>query len=188
MEVSAMTFFLQGFGVFLGVLAGTAVTILAAWLIKRHGEKQQKVNLLFELELNVRKIDVWLEEIGKLRNAINGDAMHQYCGYFDLSRILSVTCYNMFQSGLLYKYLDHDAIGTLQVIFSEFSHHGEQYFNNQINQITQSFNNAYAQDQGQQWLIADKAAAVGIVDFWENKLIAHKQSFHEIVTELKGNR
>ena len=183
-----MTFVLQGFGVFLGVLAGTAVTILTGWLMKRHGEKQQKVNLLFELELNVRKINVWLEEIGKLRNAINGDAMHQYCGYFDLSRIVSVTCNNMFQSGLLYKYLDQDAIGTLQVIFSELSLHGEQYLNNKINQIIQSFNNAYAQDQGQQWPIADKADAVETVDFWENKLIAHKQSFHEIVTKLKSKR
>ena len=58
-----MAYFLHGFGVFLGVLAGTAVTILVTLYLARREQTQQTQNLKFELKLNVAKIDTWLAEL-----------------------------------------------------------------------------------------------------------------------------
>ena len=110
-----MNYFLQGFGVFLGVLAGTAVTLLAQLVTNRRSQTKKLKNLKFELELNMKKIDRWLEELTKYRNAVNGDALNFYFGYFDLSRAVFITTSDMFLSGLLYKYLNHDDIGKVQV-------------------------------------------------------------------------
>ena len=109
-----LNYVVQGFGVFLGVIAGTAVTLLVQYLIQYKDIQQQTKNLKFELELNVGKIDAWLDELGKYRNAVNGDALHNYFGYFDLSRTVSNTTSTMFISGRLYKKLTHDQIGQLQ--------------------------------------------------------------------------
>ena len=98
-----MIYFLHGFSVFLGVLAGTAVTILTQLYSARRAQTQQTQNLKFELELNVAKIDTWLAELEKYRNAVNGDSLHQWFGYFDLGKVVSVTANAMFASGLLYR-------------------------------------------------------------------------------------
>lgn len=164
-----MNYLLQGFGVFLGVLAGTAVTLLTQWIIQRRRESQKLKNLKFEFELNIKKIDRWLKEITAYRNAVNGDTLHMYAGYFDLSRFVSVTANDMFLTGLLYRYLDHDDIGNLQVLFSEFSLYGENYLNNQIAQNKANFN---------------KAKAVQDVNFWEKKFEDHKKTLEQILKKL----
>ena|SRR2546428_20644 len=165
-----MNYILQGFGVFLGVLAGTAVTLLTQWVLQRRAETQQLKNLEFEFELNIKKIESWLEEMTRYRNAVNGDALATYYGYFDLSRFVYPTANHMFLSGLLYKYLDHDDIGKLLVITSEFSLFGENYLNNQITQHKANF---------------VKAKAVQDVDFWERKFKDHRKSLEEILKKLK---
>lgn len=164
-----MNYLLQGFGVFLGVLAGTAVTLLTQWIIQRRREGQKLKNLKFEFELNIKKIDRWLKEITAYRNAVNGDTLHMYAGYFDLSRFVSVTANDMFLTGLLYRYLDHDDIGNLQVLFSEFSLYGENYLNNQIALNKANFN---------------KAKAVQDVNFWEKKFEDHKKTLEQILKKL----
>ena len=164
-----MSYVLQGFGVFLGVLAGAAVTLLVQWVVERRKEKQKVKNLKFELEFDIRKIDKFLDEITRYRNAVNGETLDTYAGYFDLSRIICVTANDMFLSGLLYKYLSHDDIGKLQVIFSEFSINGENYINNQISQNKANF---------------DKKKAVMDVDFWEKKFKEHKQTLQDIVVQV----
>jgi hypothetical protein len=180
-----MEYILQGFGVFLGVIAGTAVTVLAGVWFQRRNETQQTGNLLFELELNIQKIDKWLEEVQCYRNAVNGDCLHTYFGYFDLSRIVSVTANAMFQSGLLYKKLGKGQIGQLQVIFSEFSLHGEQYINNQITQAKQVLEQCRTASGIASWTSGFKPEAVRNVDFWEKKFQEHRKSLLQIVGALK---
>jgi len=164
-----MNYFLHGFGVFLGVLAGTAVTLLTQWIAKIRSEKQRVKNLRFEFELNIKKIERWLQEITHYRNAVNGDALNMYAGYFDLARFVTVTADKMFQAGLLYKYLNYQEIGDLQIIVSEFSLHGDQYLNNQIAQ-----NKAYF----------DKQKAVSDVNFWEKKFKDHKKTMEDLLNKL----
>lgn len=173
-----MNYFLQGFGVFLGVIAGVAITLLTQWITEKVKESQKVKNLKFEFELNIRKIDKWLEEIGKYRNAVNGDALQNYFGYFDLSRFVYVTADNMFLSGLLYKYLDHDDIGKLQVIYSEFSLPWENIMNNEI---TNNRNKAIQEPAS--WS-AYKAKVVSNVDFWEIKFQQHKKTLEEVLKKL----
>ncbi|MBI4483150.1 MAG: hypothetical protein HY652_09690 [Acidobacteria bacterium] len=160
-----MNYFLQALGAFFGVLAGTAVTILVGLYFQRRNETQQTRNLKFELELDIKKIETWLEEIQRYRNAVNGDSLHTYFGYFDLSRIVSVTANAMFQSGLLHKKLSHDQIGKLQVIFSEFSVFGEQYFSNQLSQTRKTLEQCRAAGQMDLWHSEFKPQAVANVDF-----------------------
>ena len=141
-----LNYVVQGFGVFLGVIAGTAVTLLVQYLIQYKDIQQQTKNLKFELELNVGKIDAWLDELGKYRNAVNGDALHNYFGYFDLSRTVSNTTSTMFISGRLYKKLTHDQIGQLQAVFSTLSFNGERYMNEQVTTRIRMFNACRAEE------------------------------------------
>jgi hypothetical protein len=48
-------YLLTGFAVFLGVVAGTAVTLLVTFVLRKQHEKQQVKNLRFELGLNIAK-------------------------------------------------------------------------------------------------------------------------------------
>ena len=180
-----MDYFMQGFGVFLGVIAGTTVTLLAAIFFQLRNQKQQVKNLRFELELNIRKIDGWLDDLQSFRNAINGDTLHNYFGYFDLSRAVSGTANAMFLSGMLYKKLTHDQIGALQEIFNHFSLFGEQYMNNQIAQAKQAFEQCRSENNMEFWTTQQKPEAVGIVDFWEGKFQDHRKALDQIVKSLK---
>jgi hypothetical protein len=180
-----MNYILQGFGVFLGVIAGTAVTVLTSIVLARRQETQQMRNLRFELDANIRKIDTWIEELGRWRNAVNGDSLHTYFGYFDLNRLLSVTANAMYQSGLLYSKLSHDHIGKLQIIFSEFSLHGEQYINNQITQGRQALEKCRTDGELKAWSSRLKPEAVGTVNFWEKKFQEHRRALDEIARLLQ---
>lgn len=172
-----MNYFLQGFGVFLGVIAGVAITLITQWINEKRKESQKVKNLKFEVELNIKKINKWLEEITTYRNAVNGDALNNYFGYFDLSRFVSVTANDMFWSGLLYKYLDHDTIGKLQVIYSEFSPAWEDILNKQVNQ-----NKMKAKDLSAWPLV--KSEVVSDVNFWEKKFKEHKATLEETLRKF----
>ena len=173
-----MNYFLQGFGVFLGVIAGTAVLILLQWINGKVKESQKVKNLKFEFELNIKKIDEWLEEINKYRNAVNGDSLNNYFGYFNLSRFINVTGNDMFLKGLLYKYLDYNDIGKLQAIYSEFTLQGENFLNNQIVQ-----NRNQVLQQPTSWSTL-KNKVVFEVNFWDNKFQEHKKALEDILKKL----
>ena len=165
-----MDYILQGFGVFLGVLAGVAITLLSQWITDRQQRNSKSRNLLFELQLNEKKIERWLEEIQAYRNAVNSETLFQYFGYFDYSKFVTVTADKMFVSGLLYQYLSHEDIGSLQEIFTYFSNSGEQYINNQIVNSKSSF---------------DKTAATNNVNYHEKQLKTYKEKLVTISDNLR---
>ena len=116
-EINYLQLFILGLGqftgVFLGVIAGTIVTILVQKWVALRAEKQQLANFKFELELNMKKIKAWLDELNKYRNAVNGDALLTYFGYFNLSSFIGVIVSRLHASGTIYKYLSHDDFGKL---------------------------------------------------------------------------
>ena len=128
--------FLQGIGagvgVLLGVVAGTVVTILAHWYLHHRAEEQQTRNLRLELRINKKKIEAWLEELTKYRNAVNGDCLNTWFGYFDLGKTITPTADTMFRSGLLYKKLSEQHLEDLQVVFSDLSITGEKIMNRAV--------------------------------------------------------
>ena len=150
-------------------MAGTAVTILTHWIINKSNEKQNTKNLKFEFELNIGRIEKWLEEIQQFRNAVNADDLNQYYGYFDLSLAVSITANDLYQSGLLYKYLNYEDIARLQVIFADLSITGEQVLNQRIQQLKEDFN---------------KADANLSINFWENKFKEHRKTLNELSKKL----
>lgn len=182
---AAQTFFSglgQFTGMFLGVVAGTAVTIVANSWTKRSNDKIQVSNLRFELELNRKKTLEWLKEVKRYRDSVNGDAIQNYWGFFKFSSAIGVTMFQMHQSGLLYQYLNHDEIGQLQEIFNDYSINGEQYFNNQITQNRQLFVSTAAQVG--YWQKEVKPRVVSEIDFLENQLSVHLQHLSQIIEKL----
>lgn len=173
-----MNYFLHGFGVFLGVVAGVAITLITQWINEKSKESQKVKNLKFEIELNIKKINKWLEEITAYRNAVNGDALKNYFGYFDLSRFVSVTANDMFGSGLLYKYLDHDTIGKLQVVYSEFSPAWEDILNKQVAQNKTKSTDLSIWPQVKGEVVFD-------VNFWEKKFKEHKVTLEETLKKFE---
>ena len=179
-----MNYFLHGLGVFIGLLAGTTVTILTQLYFAKRGQTQQTQNLKFELELNVSKIDTWLEELEKYRRAVNGDALHNWSGYFDIGKAVFVTANAMFAYGSLYKVLDKDDIAALQKSFSELSLGGEQYMNNQLPQNKQNLMDCHAQNRINEWVQTHKPEAVSQVDFWQKSFCDHRMKLKEIIDKL----
>lgn len=175
---------IQGLGVALGIIAGAFATFLVGLYKQRRKETQQTRNLRFELELNVKKLKVWLGEIEKYRNAVNGDSMHNYFGFFDISKAVLVTANAMFQSGLLYKRLDHCQIEKLQTFGTEFSAFGEQVLSNQVNETRESLVQCREERNMDRWTATLKPAAVANVDFWERKFKEHEQALEQIIESL----
>jgi len=165
-----MDYLLQGFGVFLGVIAGTFVVILVQKFTVWRQEEQKVKNLKFELDLNIKKIDGFLEKLTNYRNKANSDNLSNFFDYFDLSRTIWITTNNMFYSGLLYKYLEYEDIGKLQVVISEFSIYWENIINGRVEQNKKNL---------------DRQKAIKDIDFWENKFKRHKKSLDEILKKLK---
>lgn len=157
-------------GVFIGVVAGTLVTLLIQWANEKRLECQLLQRLKFELRLNIRKIDQWLAEMVSYRNAVNANGMQTYFGYFDLSRYVSVMANTMFVSGLIYKYLSDDEIGKLQVITGEFSPGWEAMLNSQVAQNKATF-------------LQTKAAQD--VNFWERKFKEHKATLEGMLKKIE---
>lgn len=156
-------------GVFVGVVAGTIVTLSVQWINEKRHDRQLLQNLRLELQFDIKKIDQWLAEMVAYRNAVNANSMQTYLGYFDLSRFVYVTANAMFLAGLLYKYLSDDDIGKLQAITSEFSAYGENYLNNQIAQNRLSF---------------VQAKAAQDVNFWERKFKEHRATLEQILKKI----
>jgi hypothetical protein len=180
-----MNYLLQGLAVFLGVIAGTVVTILTQLYLQKHAETQQTHNLKFEIALNSQKIDAWLDMLGRYRNAVNGDSLHTCYDYFDVSRIISVTASAMLQSGLLYKKLTDEQISLLLVFFSESTGQAEQVINSQFGNFRQEFERCRAEGDMTDWVKSVKPEAVSVVNFWEKKFQEHQRVLNQIVATLR---
>jgi hypothetical protein len=141
--------------------------------------------LVFELELNCRKLEDWLEELGKYRNSVNGDSLHTYFGYFKLSSTIGVTASQLHTAGVLYKYLSHKHIGQMQEVFNELSLSGENYLNNQIQQIKQALAAMQEAGQANLWHQKLKPQVVRDIDFWEQKFKVHLNSLRSVIEAAK---
>ena len=165
--------FFKGFGIVVGVcvgvVSGALVNLAVQWINEKRLERRLISNLKFELRFDIKKIDQWLSEVTRYRNAVNSNTMGSYFGYFDLSRFISITANAVFASGLLYRHLADDDIGKLQVITGELSPNWESFINNQIVQNRANF---------------VQAAAAQNVDFWERKFQDHRATLEAILSRL----
>ncbi|MFH1687943.1 MAG: hypothetical protein ABIE70_10555 [bacterium] len=179
-----MEYVLHGFGVFLGVIAGVAISLILQWYSKRRYIGQKVKNLLFELELDTKKIDLWLAEVAKLRNAVNGDSVDAWFGYFDLSKAIFVTANDMLNTGLLYEKLSHAEVEKLQQASWELSLSWENSINEQLAKDKGAMMGTQGGTNRDAYRFA-KSETVRHIDFWEGKMKRHKQSLEEIAVRLK---
>jgi hypothetical protein len=142
-----MNYFLQGFGVFLGVIAGTAVAILTQRFLLWKQEEQKIRNLKFEIQFNIKQIDRWTEYMRRYRDAVNGETMGSWAEYFDFSRIIKSTIEDMIQTGLIYKKLSRDTtdiVSYLLLFISSYNLGYEYVINQEILNQRQNFNKQLA--------------------------------------------
>ena len=143
-------------------------------------QEKAGTKLGFELRLNIKKIDGWLDELARYRNAVNGDNLHNWFGYFDLGKTVTATASAMLSSGLLYDTLVHGQVEALQVVFWELSPAGETYMNGQFRAKQETFNELLRANNPLLWATTAKPEAVGLADFWEGKLREHRARLDEI--------
>jgi len=171
-------------GVFLGVLSGTIVTILAQRWFAQRAESNQLGNFKFELELNEKKLNAWLEELTKYRNSVNGDSLITYFGYFKFSTFIGVTAFQLHGSGAIYKHFSHELIGKLQEVYNDLSISSENYMNNQIEQRKQALASLKNQGKEDMWQSSLKPQVVRDIDFWEEKLKSHLHTVREVINVI----
>jgi len=164
-----MNYFLQGFSIFLGVIAGTAVTILTQHFLLWREEAQKVVNLKFEITFNIKQVDRWLESLTGYRNAVSGDTLSSWAEYFDFSHIIKSTTENMIQSGLIYKKLSLDSVSHLLLFISSFTQSFEYVISQQILNQRQAFN---------------KQKAIIEITVLEKKLKENKKNLETVLQEL----
>lgn len=162
--------------------------ILSSLIQARAARKQQVRNLCFELRLNIKKIDGWLNQISQYRNAVNGDCLHLWAGYFDLSMTVSATFHSMLNSGALYNALSHEDIAALQEVYWALSQSGEHYLNKQLNNTRTSFQQLQEQGATQVWMTSLKPESVRIADYWETTLNDHRAKLARIATAIDYNK
>jgi len=165
-----MQYFLHGFGVFLGVIAGAAITLLIQWYMRWRQEIQVVNNLKFELELDIKKIGKFLEYLTDYRNKANSDSLDLFFRYFDLSRTIWLTTDYMFRSGLLYRCLEHLDIEKLQEAMWGFSRGSEKHINDQLTWNKLHFNKRKTNQD---------------IDFWEKEFKRYMQSLQDIAKKVK---
>ena len=161
----------QGVGIFFGVLSGAAINLIVNKISEKNREKETIKYFKFEIDLNISKIDTWLESLNDYRNAINSDTLDTYSGYFDLSRVATSFYNNTFYSGLLYKYLNFEDVSHLQVIYTEFSLSWENLLN------TQTANNIKSFKEKKDYR---KTEITQQINFWTKKFKDHKKTLNEI--------
>jgi len=169
-----MTFWNVFFGVFLGIVAGVIINLVVVSIIKNNSEKRLINNLKFEIEYNIKKIDKFLEKLINYRNMTNADNLNNYFDYYNLSKVIFTTANQMFNNGLIYKYLNYESIEKLQNFSIDFSLGSENFMNNQIKYNQSNYNSPDIKK-----IVNDQ------ITFWENKFKENKKNLEEIKNKLK---
>lgn len=175
-----MQYFVQGLGVAVGVVIGTIVGTIINLALFKYGaytlKKQRVKNLEFEFRFNIRKIDDFINELVKYRNAVNGDNLNKYYGYFNLAAVIYPTMNAMYNDGSLYDYVDYEDIVKLQQFVAHYSLTFQERLNYQINWAKRK-----QKQSGEQYT---KAEIVSDIDFWDNIFDEDKNSLNTILKKL----
>ena len=160
-NIEIINSFIQGFGIFWGVVAGTAVTLCSQWVMNKRAEKQKLKNIEIELIFMQQQIKSWLTSFSQYRNAINGDALETWAEYIEVSKVLKTSLIESFTSGLIYRHFDNSLAADIQLALTDFSIGMEQVINHKISEQRANF---------------DKKKAIVDLNFFESKLKQHEKA------------
>ena len=163
-----------GVGVFLGVVAGTAINLSIDWWKERKYKTQRRKNLLFEFELNLQHVTKWLDTLEDYRKTVVEDRILQFSGYFDLTRGRSQTANWMYNDGSLFEFLTHEDIVQLQDMYANFTPGTEAILNNSVRDYQSSFGTQNY----------NKGTVTFNIDVWEKRFKPHKELLERLIQKL----
>ncbi len=172
-------------GTFTGVIAGIFITYTMQRITNRMLQKQAIKNFSFELKINEEKLDEWIGEITKHRDAVNGDSLHNYHYFFKLSSFIGVSAQQLHLSGKAYEILSNEQFRKLQQTYDEMSLGWEQMINNRISQEKSTFQSLRNAQNLHEWHIQHKPEVINHITFLEQKFKEHRNTVKEIIESLK---
>lgn len=119
-------------GAAVGVVAGTVVQFLVQKLLNSGVERDQRAALKKEMLANQQLIDELQGEATRFRNAINGDAVASYFGFFNYERGIFDQGRALLSAGLLYKWFEIDDLRKLQLVAITLSQNTSNFINQTI--------------------------------------------------------
>jgi len=168
-----MTFWNVFFGVFAGIIAGVGIHLgidLVRNLITR---KKTRENLKFEIDFNVKKLDLFLGELRTFNDKVNADSIQDYLGYIGLSKRITTTIIQMFFDRSIYKVLKYEEIGKLQSFTSFYNIDTERLLNDQIR---------WGKEHADDPQIKQKAHKT--IEFWKFIFEGSKKDLQEVKAKL----
>lgn len=175
-------FWSQVLGNFLGIIAGVIITYIVQWRFEINGQKRLLKNFISEVKLNIGKLQGWIKELENYRNAVNGDNIQNYFGFFKFSSFLGTTANQLHISGVAYESLTEQEFSTVQEIYNFYAAY-EQPVNNKIIDVKTLYNN-----NKDKWISDIKPEAVNHINFLNDKLTEHKNSLQKIVDSLSQRK
>ena len=161
--------FSNGFWVFVGIVAGTLVTLLVAFVLERLKKKKIKRNIKFEISFNIRKIQEWKGLLDTVLEASNSDNMEDCFVLFDFQKIILWTVNKTISDGTVYDYIDYESIVTLQKL-TDFC---TLFYSEKINGEVKNFKDN-----------PDRAGVSKMVRFWKHLLDEHETRLRLIESKL----
>jgi hypothetical protein len=161
-------------GAAVGVVAGTLIQFFVQAIIDRRKEAQQRKALRKEMSYNLAVLQGISEETTSLRNAVNGDALSLYNGYFAYDQGLFVQTSALLTSGNLYKWLPIDDFKKLQKIVSTLSANRAVWVNTEVTKRKQA-------SLGENF---SKPEAVNFVNFIEGQNAEVRQLLNGLLNSL----
>ncbi|WP_144302182.1 hypothetical protein [Oceanidesulfovibrio indonesiensis] len=158
-----------GLGAFLGVLSGLIVNIVTHIHFNRKEQQRQLKNARFELEFNKTKVDEWLGYVERFRGCVVSETPERFYHYFDFTKAPTPTLVNLYQTGKLYEYLDHEDIAKLLKIDSKRNLDYENFFNAKVEEQKNT---------------TDKQEALKAADVWENMFKEDRKMLLEVLNKF----
>ncbi|MCB0340511.1 MAG: hypothetical protein KDD53_12945 [Bdellovibrionales bacterium] len=161
--------FSNGFWVFVGIIAGTLVTLLSAYVLIRLKRRKIKQNIKFEVTFNISKIQEWKGMLEKLLEHSNSDNIEDCLVLFDFEKIIFWTVHKTISDGTVYDYIDQESIVTVQKL-ADFC---TPFYSTNLNQAIQEFKTN-----------PDKAGVAKLVRFWKTTLDQHETALRLFESKL----
>lgn len=166
-------------GAAIGVAAGTLIQFGATTLGSASVDQRQRTAFAKELGYNRQLVANMLEEIDRLRNAVNGHVLSNYVGFFPLNTAFWAQTQALMNSGKIYQWLSLDALQKLQKVSQTLSLGTSNFINGEITKRKDAHAAAPA--------TFDQREAVQFVDWVQGQLRTTRTLLAEIAVAAGRN-
>ncbi len=158
-------------GAAVGVIAGAFIQYLVQYYVDRRTQRDQRAALKKEMQCNLHLISELQAEAGRLRNAVNGDALTSYFGFFNYEKGLFAQAGALLANGMLYRWYSIEQLKKLQAVSYAMNINTSNFINQSITQRRD------AATKGE----LNKVEMVQFVNFIESELQNNKYLLEEFI-------